>query len=47
MKLSFNKYWIFIAVCVIGNIIIFAFMSKRLESYVIGNIEDNQTINLE
>jgi len=42
MKLSFNKYWIFIALCIIGNIIIFVFMSDNLESYVTDTLIENQ-----
>lgn len=35
MKIKFNKYYILIAVCVIVNIFIFQFMSRKLESYVV------------
>jgi len=42
MKLSFNKYWIFMALCIIGNIIIFTFMSDKLETYVTDSIIENQ-----
>lgn len=34
MKPQFNKTWLIIAVIIIGNILIFHFMSQRLESYV-------------
>lgn len=34
MKMKFNKYYIIIAVCIIANIFIFQFMSRKLESYV-------------
>jgi hypothetical protein len=32
-----------VSICIIANIIIFVFMSKKLESYVLSNlIEENQ-----
>jgi hypothetical protein len=42
MKLTFNKYWIFIAIAIIVNILIFIFLSKRLESYVYNDITAKQ-----
>ncbi|MFA5773725.1 MAG: hypothetical protein WC908_03590 [Candidatus Paceibacterota bacterium] len=47
MKLSFNKYWIFIAICIVGNIFIFIFLSNKLESYVTDSIIENQYENLK
>jgi len=47
MKLAFNKYWIFIAICIIGNIFIFIFLSNKLESYVTDSIIENQYENLK
>ena len=34
MKTSFRKYWILVSIFVVGNIIIFSFVSKHLEKYV-------------
>lgn len=42
--MQFNKYWIFIALCIIGNIFIFVVFSHKLESYVAGNLIDNQKV---
>lgn len=44
MNLTFNKYWIFVSICIIMNILIFIFMSNKLESYVIGSIAIKQNI---
>ena len=42
MKLSFNKYWIFMVICIIGNIIIFTVFSKKLETYVSDTLIEHQ-----
>lgn len=34
MKPKFNKMWLLMSVVIIGNILIFSLMSKKLESYV-------------
>lgn len=39
MKPQFNKTWLWIAVIIIGNILIFSFLSKKLESYVAQSME--------
>lgn len=41
MKLTFNKYWIFIALCIIANVFIFRFMSVKLEKYMMNVSMDN------
>ena len=38
MKFTFNKYWMFVAVCIVVNILIFTVMSNKLESYVAKSI---------
>lgn len=40
MKPQFNKTWLLIVVVIVVNIIIFNFMSKKLESYVASTMED-------
>ena len=35
MKPQFNRTWLLITLVIIVNIIIFNFMSKKLESYVV------------
>lgn len=45
MKLTFNKYWILISICIIMNILVFIFLSNRLENYVFDNIITNQNIS--
>lgn len=47
MKTSFNKYWIFIAICIIGNIFIFIFLSNKLENQIIKNIVESQKVTYE
>lgn len=42
MKLSFNKYWIFMAICIIGNIFIFMLFSNKLEKYVVTDMVAKQ-----
>ncbi len=44
MKLGFNKYWMIMALCIFINIIIFIFLSKKLEIYVLNNILDQQQL---
>ncbi|KKP91434.1 MAG: hypothetical protein US04_C0001G0470 [Candidatus Nomurabacteria bacterium GW2011_GWD2_36_14] len=43
MKPQFNKTWLLITLVIIVNIIIFNFMSKKLESVVINQITDTKT----
>jgi hypothetical protein len=47
MKPQFNKTWLIIAVIVIGNIIIFSFMSRKLESYVADSMLEKTDLNLQ
>ena len=43
--MQFNKYWIFIALCIIGNIFIFVVFSHKLESYVYDSmVTENQKV---
>jgi len=42
MKPQFNKSWLWISVIIIGNILIFVFLSNKLESYVIDSMVENQ-----
>lgn len=44
MNFTFNKYWLFIAICIIGNILIFTFLSNKLESYVSENITEKKIL---
>jgi len=44
MKLSFNKYWILVLICIIGDVFIFLFLSKQLEIYVFNKIIEDQQI---
>lgn len=44
MKSNFNKYWIIIAFVIIINILIFTFLSNRLESFVADKMIENQEI---
>mgnify|MGYP003402333861 len=43
MKGKFNKNWIFIAVFIIANILVFRFFSHSLESFVINYTEELET----
>ena len=43
MKPQFNKTWLLIVVVIVANIIIFNFMSKKLESVVVNQIIDTKT----
>jgi len=47
MKPNFGKYWIFISGAIIVNIIIFAFFSNRLETYVADSMAENYYENLK
>lgn len=38
MKPEFNKTWLWIAIIIVGNIVIFFFLSKKLEIYVENNM---------
>jgi len=42
MKPQFNKSWLWISVIIIANILIFVFLSNKLESYVIDSMVENQ-----
>jgi len=42
MKPQFNKTWLVISVIIIANILIFVFLSNKLESYVIDSMVENQ-----
>ncbi|MFA6515263.1 MAG: hypothetical protein WCT42_03310 [Candidatus Paceibacterota bacterium] len=42
MKPTFNKYWILISLIVIMNILVFVFLSKKLESYVADRMIEDQ-----
>ena len=44
MKPKSNKMWILISVVIVFNIIIFKFMSKKLESYVASTMVDSSTM---
>ena len=39
MKPQFNKSWLWIAIIIIGNITIFYFASKKLETFMVGSVE--------
>jgi hypothetical protein len=45
MKVTFNKYWILMAIVIIMNIIVFAILSDRLENYVTGVMVDKQLVD--
>lgn len=45
MESQFNKSWLWIAIIIIINIIIFMFLSKKLESYVIDTMADANSSN--
>ena len=34
MDLRINKYWLYISLLIVMNILVFAFLSKKLENYV-------------
>lgn len=42
MKNHFNRTWLIISIIIIGNILIFVFLSNKLESYVIDSMVENQ-----
>ena len=44
MKPQFNKSWLWISIIIIANILIFVFLSNKLESYVIDSMVENQEI---
>ncbi len=41
MKPQFNKTWLVISVVIIFNIVLFYFMSQKLESYVADTMIEN------
>lgn len=44
MKLVFKKYyWLFVSIGIILNIIIFLFVSNKLENYVAGELVSKQS----
>jgi hypothetical protein len=45
MELKTTKYWIFVSIGIIINLIIFSFLSKSLSNYVYEEIVSNQNIN--
>lgn len=45
MKPQFNKTWLWISIIIIGNIVIFSFMSKKLESYVANNVATSNIVD--
>ena len=47
MKPNFGKYWIFISGAIIVNIIIFVFLSNRLETYVVDSMSEGYYENLK
>lgn len=47
MKHNFGKYWIFISGIIIANIIIFVFLSNKLETYVADNMTESYYENLK
>lgn len=48
MKPQFNKTWLWISSIIILNVVIFYFMSQKLESFVAQNVADaNTEVNLE
>lgn len=47
MKPQFNKTWLIIAVIIIGNIIVFSFLSKKLEGFVLVSMESQNLEDLD
>lgn len=45
METKINKYWIFVAIGIIVNLIIFSFLSKNLSNYVYEEMISSQNIN--
>lgn len=45
MKPQFNKSWLWIALIIIANIVIFSFMSNKLESYMTDTLIERNTIS--
>lgn len=45
MKPKFNKTWLWISLIIIANIVIFSFLSKRLESYISTSTENQGTLD--
>jgi hypothetical protein len=46
MKSHFNRTWLLISLAIIGNIIVFSFLSKKLESYMINDITQRNEMEL-
>lgn len=44
MKTQFNKTWFLISLVIIGNIVIFYFMSQKLESYVVDTMTSKTVV---
>lgn len=44
MKPQFNKSWLIISIIIIANILIFVFLSNKLESYVVDTMAAKQGI---
>ena len=42
--MKFNKTWFFISLAIIGNILIFSFLSKRLESFVVNDMVEKTRV---
>jgi len=42
MKPQFNKSWLIISIIIVVNILIFVFLSNKLESYVVDNMVAKQ-----
>ncbi len=45
MKPQFNKTWLIVSVMIIFNIVVFSFMSKKLESYVVDSMASSNSVN--
>ena len=46
MKPEFNKTWLIIATIIIGNIMVFSFLSKKLENYVVVKLDSQDAIDV-
>ncbi|NVN96715.1 hypothetical protein HXX01_00470 [Candidatus Nomurabacteria bacterium] len=47
MKPTFNKIWIIIAFVIIGNIILFYFLSRKMEGYVYDTMAEKNDAELQ
>jgi len=47
VKPTFNKIWLIVALVIIGNIILFSALSRKLESYMVDTMVEQHDIELQ